>query len=164
MALWIKDYFRKYKWDLLVSLILTLILMFPYIVRGFTPVEHDTFFHLSRIENLSIAIREGHFFPAIYPYENNGSFRALRDANIVSFVVGHDHINCSDIIYNKDGEFKDRAILSYGVKATDQVYHDKDMLGYKTITLEDISAEEFVTIENVTKNFKNVRTGAQKYD
>ena len=98
------------------------------------------------------------------PYENNGSFRALRDANIVSFVVGHDHINCSDIVYNKDGEFKDRAILSYGVKATDQVYHDKDMLGYKTITLEDISAEEFVTIENVTKNFKNVRTGAQKYD
>ncbi len=72
MALWIKEYFRKYKWDLLVSLILTLILMFPYIVRGFTPVEHDTFFHLSRIENLSIAIREGHFFPAIYPYENNG--------------------------------------------------------------------------------------------
>lgn len=72
MALWLKEYFKKNKWDLLVSLILTCVLMFPYMIRAFTPVEHDTFFHLSRIENLSLAIKDGQFFPAIYPYENNG--------------------------------------------------------------------------------------------
>ena len=98
------------------------------------------------------------------PYANTGSYKALREANIVSFFVGHDHVNNCDIIYNKDGEFKDRAILSYGVKATDQVYHDKDMLGYKTITLMDLTPEEFVTIENIKANFENVRTGAQKYE
>lgn len=72
MALWLKEYLKKNKWDLLVSLILTCVLMFPYMIRAFTPVEHDTFFHLSRIENLSLAIKDGQFFPAMYPYENNG--------------------------------------------------------------------------------------------
>ena len=72
MALWLKNYLKKYKWDLLFSLVLTAVLMFPYMIRSFTPVEHDTFFHLSRIENLSRAIKDGNFFPAIYPYENNG--------------------------------------------------------------------------------------------
>lgn len=72
MALWLKDYFRKNWRDLLVSLILSAVVMFPYMIRSFTPVEHDTFFHLSRIENLSLAIRDGQFFPPIYPYENNG--------------------------------------------------------------------------------------------
>ncbi len=50
----------------------TCILMYPYLIRDFLPIEHDTFFHVSRIENLSLAIREGDFLPAVYPYENMG--------------------------------------------------------------------------------------------
>lgn len=72
MALWIKEYFKKNWKDLLAAAVLTAVLMFPYMIRAFTPVEHDTFFHLSRIENLSKAMKEGQFFPVIYPYENNG--------------------------------------------------------------------------------------------
>lgn len=102
--------------------------------------------------------------PVSDPYENNGSFKALREANIVSYFVGHDHVNSCDIIYNKGEAFENMAIFSYGVKSTDQVYHDKDMLGYKTVTLKDLTPKEFVTIENINDCFENVRTGAEKYE
>ncbi len=45
--------------------------MLPYICKDFLGIEHDTFFHVSRIEQLSKSIQNGNFFPAIYPYENN---------------------------------------------------------------------------------------------
>lgn len=45
--------------------------MLPYIFKDFLGIEHDTFFHVSRIEQLSNAIKNGNFLPAIYPYENN---------------------------------------------------------------------------------------------
>jgi hypothetical protein len=97
--------------------------------------------------------REG----VLYGYENNGAYEKLRAANIVSYFAGHDHINYGDFLYGGD-----RAIFSYAVKATDQLYHDDDMLGYKTVTLRDISAAEFVTIENIRENFKNVLYGGEK--
>lgn len=61
---------KKYE-KYLFTFLVTCILMFPYF-KGFLPIEHDTFFHVSRIEQLSLSIREGNFFPAIYPYENGG--------------------------------------------------------------------------------------------
>ena len=58
--------------DLLALTFFTCLLMYPYLIRDLLPIEHDTFFHLSRIENLSLSIREGQFLPAVYPYENGG--------------------------------------------------------------------------------------------
>ena len=72
MAFRLKEFFKNNRYILVWSLVLTLVLMFPYVIRGFTPVEHDTFFHLSRIEHLSRSIRNGQFFPGIYPEENFG--------------------------------------------------------------------------------------------
>ena len=101
----------------------------------------------------------------LYPYENNGSFEMLRAANIVSFVCGHNHKNYGDYIYNANSEsFSDKAILSFGVKGTNQLYHDKDMIGYKTITLTDISAMEFVSAKNISDNFKNFTGGYASYE
>lgn len=100
---------------------------------------------------------------ALFGYENNGAYDKLKEANIVSFFCGHDHINHGDFIYtDKNG---DKAIFSYGVKATDQLYHDTDMIGYKEITLKnDVTKEEFVTEEYVKQCFKNVTTGYSHYE
>ena len=99
---------------------------------------------------------------ALYGYENNGAYDKLKEAGIVSFFCGHDHINYGDFIYtDKNG---DKAIFSYGVKANDQLYHDVNMIGYKTVTLKDISSEEFVSIENIKESFVNMTEGYKSYE
>ena len=98
----------------------------------------------------------------LHGYENNGSYEKLREACIVSFFCGHDHINYGDFIYtDKNGE---KAIFSYGVKATNQLYHDTEMIGYKAVTLRDISPSEFVSIENIRKSFANATEGYDNYE
>lgn len=67
MVLWLK---KRWK-DILFALGMTCILMLPYIFKDFLGIEHDTFFHVSRIEQLSKAIQHGNFIPAVYPSENN---------------------------------------------------------------------------------------------
>lgn len=101
----------------------------------------------------------------LYGYENNGSYEKLRAANILAFFCGHDHINYGDFIYNAQSDnIDDKAILSYGVKATNQLYHDTDMIGYKTITLkEGMAKEEFLSIENIKENFINITGGYEHY-
>ena len=104
-------------------------------------------------------IGQGEFKEGISePYYDNGSFRSLRDSNIISFFVGHDHINYCDVIYNANSEnINDKAILSYGVKSTDEIYHEDDMLGYKLINLKDnMTNETFLDIKNINENFINV--------
>ncbi len=103
---------------------------------------------------------------ALYGYKNNGSYDKLREANIISFFCGHDHINYGDFIYNAQSEsIDDKAIFSYGVKATNQLYHDTDMIGYKTVTLKDnMTKEEFVSIENIKESFLNVTEGYEHYE
>ena len=67
MVLWLKN-----RWKEIAFLFgITCIFMLPYITKDFLGVEHDTFFHLSRIEHLAEAIQHGSFLPAIYPTENN---------------------------------------------------------------------------------------------
>ena len=92
------------------------------------------------------------------PYYDNGSFRSMRDSNIIAYSVGHEHINYCDIIYNHDSnDIDDKAILSYGVKSTDGIYHDDDMLGYKLIILKDnMTVESFLNINYIKENFINV--------
>jgi predicted MPP superfamily phosphohydrolase len=103
---------------------------------------------------------------AFFPYTNNGSYSTLRKSNIVSFFVGHDHVNYGDFIYNEASDkIEDKAILSYGVKATNQLYHERDRIGYKEITLKDnLTKEEFISIENIKENFKNITTGYGYYE
>ena len=101
----------------------------------------------------------------LYGYENNGSYEMLKRANIVAFFCGHDHINYGDFIYNADSEYVyEKAIFSYGVKSTNQLYHDTDMIGYKTVTLKDVSVSEFVSIQNLNENFKNYTGGYSNYE
>lgn len=98
-------------------------------------------------------------------YKNNGAYSKLREANIVAFFCGHEHTNHGDYIYRASSEnVSERAIFSYGVKSTDQLYHDKDVIGYKTVTLRDVSVEEFVSMENISVNFKNFTGGYSSYE
>lgn len=72
MVLWIKKQLHKHGLNLLYALCITCVLMLPYITKDFLPIEHDTFFHVSRIEQLSKSIQSGNILPALYPYENKG--------------------------------------------------------------------------------------------
>lgn len=103
---------------------------------------------------------------ALYGYENNGAYMKLRKANILAFFCGHDHINYGDFIYNSHSDsIDDKAIFSYGVKSTNQLYHDTDIIGYKVITLKDgMTKEEFVSIENINENFANITGGYKHYE
>lgn len=67
MVLWLK---KKWK-DIVFACLITCLFLLPYITKDFLGIEHDTFFHVSRIEQLSKAIQHGQFFPAVYPYENH---------------------------------------------------------------------------------------------
>jgi hypothetical protein len=54
------------------SLLCTILFTFPYLIRDFLPLEHDTLFHLSRIEGLAQALNHGDWFAKIYPLKNLG--------------------------------------------------------------------------------------------
>lgn len=67
-------------------------------------------------------------------YKQNGAYEVFKEIGIIAAFSGHDHINYSAINY------KGEMILSYGVKATDLVYYDKDIMGAQVITLPSNSA------------------------
>ena len=72
LVLWMRTFFRK-NWKLLLSaLVIACLFCYPYLVKDFLGVEHDTFFHLSRIQGLAESFSRGDFLPAVYPYKNNG--------------------------------------------------------------------------------------------
>jgi len=71
MVFWMRKY-RKSLIDIAIVLALTILLMFPYLTKSFLAIEHDTFFHVSRIEQYAKALQHGQILPAIYPYENGG--------------------------------------------------------------------------------------------
>ncbi len=58
--------------NIILALIIALLFNVPYLTKDFLGIEHDTFFHLARIEGLADALKRGDIFPAIYPYKNNG--------------------------------------------------------------------------------------------
>ncbi len=90
-------------------------------------------------------------------YTDNGAFQKMRGANVLAFHVGHDHQNSGEIIFNAtDATIDNKAIFSFGVKSTDQLYHFQDMIGYKTITLKDgMTKETFLTVQNLSENYIN---------
>ena len=103
---------------------------------------------------------------ALYPYKNNDSYQKLKEANIISFVCGHNHKINSDVLYNAtSSDINEKAILSFGVKATTELYHSKDLIGYKIINLKkDMSKENFLSIENINNNFINVTDRYSEYE
>ena len=52
-------------------ILLSLLFMFPYLSNELS-LEHDTLFHLSRIEGLAQSFQSGKLFPDIYPLKNDG--------------------------------------------------------------------------------------------
>ncbi|WP_370778067.1 hypothetical protein [Holdemania massiliensis] len=51
-------------------LIIAVFSLAPYLTGGVN-LEHDTCFHLSRIEGLARSFKDGIYMPRIYPYKNN---------------------------------------------------------------------------------------------
>lgn len=112
-------------------------------------------------------IGQGEFLEGVADgYTDNGAFRKLRDANIISYFVGHDHINYCDVIYNADAtDIMDKAIFSYGVKSTNQLYHEDSIIGYKLINLKDnLKIEDFINIQYINENFINVIDRGDLYE
>ena len=63
---------NKKQWILLSGcLILSLLFMFPYLSNELS-LEHDTLFHLSRIEGLAQSFQSGKLIPDLYPLKNDG--------------------------------------------------------------------------------------------
>lgn len=63
---------KKYKYQIVFHLFLTILFCAPYLFTNSLPIEHDTFFHLARIEHYAIAIKNMDLLPGIYPYANGG--------------------------------------------------------------------------------------------
>ena len=70
------------------------------------------------------------------PDENSGFFdRILAKGSTKAMFFGHDHINTFEADY-KGVKF------CYGIKSTDRIYYDEDLLGYQTITIKDDNSLE----------------------
>ena len=139
-----------------------------YIGLAFFHIPFEEFqFANEQYQNYNNDIGQGTFLEdALFPYENNGSYGKLKQANISAFIVGHNHKIAADVIYNGNStNLDDKAIFSFGVKATNQLYHSTDMIGYKTITLQNnMTKEEFLSIENLNENFKNIMNRNSQYE
>ena len=64
------------------------------------------------------------------PKENSGFFKMIKDeGSTKAMFFGHDHINTFEVDYQG-------VKFCYGIKSTDRIYFDEDLLGYQTITLD----------------------------
>lgn len=99
-------------------------------------------------------------------YENNNQFQRMRNSNIVGYFYGHDHLNSGDVLFNYDSDdVSKKAIFSYGVKSTDQIYHSDDQIGYKVINLKnDVTVDQFLSIDYINNNYINVLDRNQYYE
>lgn len=97
-----------------------------------------------------------------YPYEDNNAYQYLKDGNIVGYFTGHDHKNYGEILYEDNQG--DLALFSYGVKSSNQLYHNDDQIGYKLITLKDgITKNDFLSMEYINNNIVNVLDRGDEY-
>lgn len=116
--------------------------------------EGLAFFHIPLIEFQEAydeAIEKKHKYQGLNNekccpgYKNNGAYDVLKSIGVKAIFCGHDHLNYSDVNYN------DEMILSYGVKTTNLIYHDDEIMGYKMITLPN-NPESF-GLENIEAKF-----------
>ena len=54
------------------SILFALLFCIPYLGKDLLPIEHDTFFHVARIQAMADAIGHKDFLPAVFPLQNNG--------------------------------------------------------------------------------------------
>jgi hypothetical protein len=65
------------------------------------------------------------------PDYNSGFFDVIKaKGSTKGMFFGHDHINNFEALY-------EGVTFCYGIKSTNRIYYDEDMLGYQTITLKD---------------------------
>ena len=65
------------------------------------------------------------------PDYNSGFFDVIKDkGSTKAMFFGHDHINNFEADY-------EGVKFCYGIKSTDRIYYDEDMLGYQTISIAD---------------------------
>ncbi len=73
---------------------------------------------------------------------NSNFYQTIKEyRSTTAMIVGHDHVNNSDIVY--DGNFR----FIYGAKSTDNMYYDGDRLGYRLVTLDSSDSFGFKTSE-----------------
>ena len=54
------------------SILFALLFCIPYLGKDLLPIEHDTFFHVARIQAMADAIGHKDFLPAVFSLQNNG--------------------------------------------------------------------------------------------
>ena len=65
------------------------------------------------------------------PDYNSGFFDVIKTkGSTKGMFFGHDHINNFEALY-------EGVTFCYGIKSTNRIYYDEDMLGYQTITIKD---------------------------
>ena len=65
------------------------------------------------------------------PDHDYGFFKKIKELqSTTAMFFGHDHINNFEVDYQG-------VKFCYGIKSTDRIYHDEDMLGCQTITIHD---------------------------
>lgn len=70
------------------------------------------------------------------PDYNSGFFDVIKTkGSTTSMFFGHDHINNFEADY-------EGVKFCYGIKSTNRIYYDEDMLGYQTITIKDDNSLE----------------------
>jgi predicted MPP superfamily phosphohydrolase len=74
-----------------------------------------------------------------YAYERTDAFQRMKDDGVIGMFTGHDHINDTTL------EYQD-VLLSYGMKSTEEIYHND--VGY---TLINLHGQDKMTISDVTK-------------
>lgn len=82
------------------------------------------------------------------PDYNSGFFDVIKAKNsTTAMFFGHDHLN--DYYADYEG-----ITFAYGIKSTDRVYHNPNMLGGRVITLHD---DHSVTLDEIYKKYSEVK-------
>ena len=82
------------------------------------------------------------------PDHDYGFFKKIKELGSTSAMFfGHDHINDFEVDY-------EGVKFCYGIKSTDRIYHDNDMLGAQTITIHD---DHSLTIDRFFHTYAEVK-------
>ena len=82
------------------------------------------------------------------PDKDLGFFNKIKElGSTKAMFFGHDHINNFEALY-------EGVTFCYGIKSTNRIYYDEDMLGYQTITLKD---DHSLEINRVYHTYEEVR-------
>lgn len=112
------------------------------------------FMHI-QLDELYLAVQEleenpnayeyiGEIREDVYPgYTNTGMFDAIKECGSTKGVFfGHYHINTLAVDYQD-------VILAYGIKSTNKIYHDEDLIGGQVITLPSDGSFSLANIERI---------------